>query len=61
MYPRRSGRPGRAELLRKSCYHVLPAMLLNEVQKQQRQLDTQASRQAEQDERLRDQTRPIDA
>jgi len=41
-------------------YHVLPAMLLNEVQRQQRQLEAQASRLGEQDERLRDQTRLID-
>jgi hypothetical protein len=41
-------------------YHVLPAMLLNELQRQQRALDTQASRLAEQDERLRDQTWLID-
>lgn len=41
-------------------YHLLPAMLLNELQRQHRQLDTQASRLAEQDERLRDQARLID-
>jgi hypothetical protein len=41
-------------------YHVLPAMLLNELQRQQRALEAQASRLAEQDERLRDQTRLID-
>jgi len=37
-------------------------MLLNQLQRQrqQRQLDTQASRLAEQDERLRDQARLID-
>ena len=41
-------------------YHVLPAMLLNELQRQQRQLDAQASRLIEQAEHLRDQTRLID-
>jgi hypothetical protein len=41
-------------------YHVLPAMLLNELQRQQRQLDAQASRLLEQAEHLRDQTRLID-
>jgi hypothetical protein len=41
-------------------YHVLPAMLPNELQRQQRQPDIQASRLAEQDERVRDQARLID-
>ncbi len=48
-------------------YHVLPAMLLNELQRpqrtveqQQRTVEAQASRLAEYDERLRDQTRLID-
>ena len=38
-------------------YHVLPAMLLNELQRQQRVIEAQASRLAEYDERFRDQTR----
>jgi hypothetical protein len=48
-------------------YHVLPAMLLNELQRQQRTVEqqqrtveAQASRLAEYDERFRDQTRLID-
>ena len=41
-------------------YHVLPAMLLNELQRQQRVIETQASRLAEYDERFRDQTRLLD-
>ena len=41
-------------------YHVLPAMLLNEVQRQQRTIEAQASRLAEYDERFRDQSRLID-
>jgi hypothetical protein len=41
-------------------YHVLPAMLLNELQRQQRTVEAQASRLAEYDERFRDQTRLFD-
>jgi hypothetical protein len=41
-------------------YHVLPAMLLNELQRQQRQLDVQTSRLAEQDARLATQQRELD-
>jgi hypothetical protein len=41
-------------------YHVLPAMLLNELQRQQRTVEAQASRLAEYDERFRDQTRLIE-
>jgi hypothetical protein len=41
-------------------YHVLPAMLLNELQRQQRVIEGQASRLTEYDERFRDQSRLID-
>ncbi len=41
-------------------YHVLPAMLLKELQRQQRVVEARASRLAEYDERFRDQTRLID-
>jgi hypothetical protein len=41
-------------------YHVLPVMLLNELQRQQRVIEGQASRLTEYDERFHDQTRLID-